>query len=436
MTGFSIDSRKLKSGEFFVAILGDSFDGHWFLDEAYKAGAVGAMIQPDIIIFELPILPDDFAIIQVPSTLAAIQKMAAIHRNAMQLPVVGVTGSNGKTSAKELVAAVLGEKFSVQKTKGNLNNHIGVPLSLLALESSHQVGVFELGMNHQGEIAPLAKMIAPRVGIITNIGTAHIEYLGSKEKIAEEKGALAEALPADGCLILDAEDTFCQALSARTSAKKITIGFDRGDVQAKNISSTFEVSEFQLEYNGQSVAVKVPIPGVHMVRNALLGAAAGIAFEMSLEQIAAGIAKAQLPGGRMKIRDVHGVTILDDTYNANPESMQAALAVLGSAPLKPGGRRVAILGMMGELGEHLEAGYAQVAEAAKAAGVNLLVAVGETSASLAKAGNKAKIEKIQSCSTREEAVEFLKGEIAPEDVLLLKGSRASRMELIIEGLQE
>ena len=225
VTTVCTDSRALKAGDLFVALRGDKFDGHTFLAEAAKRGAAGAMVEE----FPAESIPG-FAVILVKDTLQGLQRLGAEYRRSLDLQVVGLTGSNGKTSTKDLTAAVLGENFQVTKTEGNLNNHIGVPLTLLRARGTDQIGVFEMGMNHPGEIAPLAAMAAPGVGIITNIGMAHIEYMGSSEAIAQEKGMLAEALPPSGTLILSAQDAFSESIAARTKADVVLAGIDKGEV--------------------------------------------------------------------------------------------------------------------------------------------------------------------------------------------------------------
>ena len=219
VTAVCTDSRSLKAGDLFVALRGDKFDGHTFVAEASKRGAAGAMVE------EFPAeLPTGFAVVLVKDTLQALQNLATEYRRSLDLQVVGLTGSNGKTSTKDLTAAVLSGNFQVTRTEGNLNNHIGVPLTLLRARSSDQIGVFEMGMNHSGEIAPLAAMAAPEVAIITNIGMAHIEFMGSREAIAQEKGMLAEALPPSGTLILNAGDAFSESIGARTRADVVLAG--------------------------------------------------------------------------------------------------------------------------------------------------------------------------------------------------------------------
>ncbi|MFQ3578361.1 MAG: UDP-N-acetylmuramoyl-tripeptide--D-alanyl-D-alanine ligase, partial [Verrucomicrobiia bacterium] len=343
-----IDSRRVVERQLFVAVRGAHFDGHWFIDEAHLGGAMGDMIEPDVIIFELPALPPEFVLIRVKNTLAALQSIAREYRKRLPMRTVAVTGSNGKTSAKEFIAAALGQKFKVVKNKANLNNHIGVPLSLLQATPEHEVGVFEAGMNHRGEIAPLSGMIQPDIAVITNIGVAHIEHLGSREAIFEEKAEILSSLHPEGTLVYDAEDDFAERLAQLPASRKVGVGFERGDIRAENIKNLDEGVAFTLILPGGQVDVSLKTPGPHMIRNALLAAGVADVMDVEVEQIGAGLSQAKLPKGRLQVIRHEGITILDDSYNANPDSMKAALKTLLGMTTE--GRRIAVLGEMRELG--------------------------------------------------------------------------------------
>lgn len=423
------DSRALKAGDLFLALRGEKFDGHTFLAEAARRGAIGAVAE------EVPEgLPSDFAVIRVSDTLRALQRIASEYRRTLPLQVINITGSNGKTSTKDLTACVLGERMQTCKTEGNLNNHIGLPLTMLRARQSDQVGVWEIGMNHPGEIAPLAAIAAPDVAIITNIGVAHIEYLGSREAIAQEKGMLAEALKPSGYLILSAEDDFTPSIARRTKADVVTAGIEKGDVQATDLRPHFNGVRFRLQADGQSVEADLPVPGVHMVRNATLAVAAGRIFGLSLEECAAGIRKLQLTKGRLEQKIVRGIHILDDTYNANPDSMSAALRTLAQMPAA--GRRVAVLGRMGELGGESERGHRSVGDVAATAGIDCVIGVGEEAKWITENAWRGGVEKVLHYGETEQAVKSLRDIARPGDVVLVKGSRSARMERIVEGLQE
>jgi UDP-N-acetylmuramoyl-tripeptide--D-alanyl-D-alanine ligase len=422
------DTRALKAGDFFVALRGENFDAHSFVAEAARRGAAGAMVQ--VVPAELP---PGFAVIQVPDTLRGLQQFAESYRHTLSLQVVGLTGSNGKTSTKDLAASVLGVHFQVTKTEGNLNNHIGVPLALLRARGSDQVGVFEMGMNHPGEIAPLAAMAAPDVAIITNIGMAHIEFMGSREAVALEKGMLAEALQPSGTLILSAHDEFSPSIAARTKADVVLAGIGIGEVFASELRSHFSGTKFRLHADGRSVEAGLSVPGEHMVRNAVLAAAAGRVFGLSLEECAEGLAMLRLTKGRLEQKLIRGIQILDDTYNANPDSVGAALRTLSSMPAA--GRRIAVLGRMGELGVEAERGHRQVGEVAAREHIDCVVGVGQDAQWITEAAWRGGVEKVVHVGTTDEATKTLHDLAKPGDVVLVKGSRSAKMERIVEGLQ-
>ncbi len=428
-TTICTDSRALQAGDLFVALRGETFDGHAYLIEAVRRGAVGAIVEkvpPDI-------SEADFAIIKVADTLEALQRLAAAYRRSLSIQVVAITGSNGKTSTKDLTASVLGECFQVSKTDGNFNNHIGLPLSILRARRSDHFGVFEIGMNHPGEIAPLAEIAAPDVAIITNIGVAHIEFLGSREAIAREKGMLAEALKPSGYVILRAEDEFSRSIAARTKADAIYAGIESGDVQARDVHPHSNGMRFTIYADGQSVDAELPVPGMHMVGNAVLAVAAGRAFGLSLAQCAEGLGKLHLTHGRLEQKIFRGIQILDDTYNANPDSMAAAIQTLSLLPAA--GRRIAVLGKMGELGVESENGHTQVGQDTVREGLDCVIGVGAEAKWITDAAWRGGVEKVMHFGEIEEAVRALRELAHAGDVVLVKGSRSSRMERIVEGLQ-
>ena len=423
------DSRALKAGDLFIALRGEKFDGHSFVPEAAQRGAVGAIVE------EIPAeLPRGFAVLQVPDTLTALQRLAANYRRSLTLQVVGITGSNGKTSTKDLTAAVLAEHFQVLKTEGNFNNHIGLPLTMLRARSGDQIGVLEMGMNHPGEIAPLAALAAPDVAIITNIGMAHIEFMGSREAIAQEKGMLAEALQPSGALILSVHDEFSESIAARTKADTIYAGIGKGDVYASDLRPHFSGTRFLLHAEGRSVEAELRVPGEHMVLNAMLAAAAGRAFGLSLEECAEGILKLQLTKGRLEQKVIRGIQILDDTYNANPDSVRAALHTLACMPAA--GRRIAVLGRMGELGGESERGHRMVGEAAVSEHIDCVVGVGDEAQWITETAWRGGVEKVVRVETNDEATKVLRQIAKPGDIVLIKGSRSAHMERIVEALQE
>jgi UDP-N-acetylmuramoyl-tripeptide--D-alanyl-D-alanine ligase len=423
----STDSRTLQPGDLFVPLRGENFDGHKFIGQASERGAVGAMVEKSW----KGTAPKTFALIRVPDTLVGYQTLAANYRKSLPLKVLVITGSNGKTSTKDFVAATLSRGFRVTKTEGNFNNHVGLPQTMLAASSSDEIAVWEIGMNHPGEIAALAKLAAPDLAIITNVGLAHIEFMGSREAIATEKGALAEAVGAHGTVILNADDPYSQGIAERTRAKVILAGIENGFVRATEVRQSSGGCEFTILEGAHRCRAQLPVPGVHMVQNAMLAVAAGRAFGLSLEDCAAGLASAPLTKARLQIKEIKGIQFIDDSYNANPDSMKAALRTL--VELDADGRRVAVLGQMSELGEESERRHREVGEAAAAYGIDELIAVGATGAEIARAAQRAGLEKSISVAEAEEAADLLGETAAPGDLILVKGSRSARMERVLEA---
>jgi UDP-N-acetylmuramoyl-tripeptide--D-alanyl-D-alanine ligase len=422
----STDSRTIQPGELFVALVGDNFDGHRFVEAVAQKGAAGAIVSQDW----NGNAPQSFALLRVSDTLKAYQDLAARYRKSLPLKVLGITGSNGKTSTKDFTAAVLGRRFRVAKTEGNLNNHVGLPRTMLEATSEDEIAVWELGMNHPGEIPALAKIAAPDAAIITNVGSAHIEFMGTREAIAREKGALATAVGPKGWVVLNAEDPFTEMIAAGTQARVITAGTTKGSVCAGEISQDANGSEFTILEGAHRCRAKVPVPGLHMVQNALLAVAAGRAFGLSLEECAAGLATAPLTKARLQIREINGVQFVDDSYNANPDSMKAALRTL--IDLEADGRRIAVLGEMGELGLESDRGHREVGEEAAALGIDRLITIGERGALIAAAARKAGLGSTSTVPDTTAAAELLAEVTEPGDLVLVKGSRSARTEKVIE----
>src|SRR5947209_6712399 len=423
----STDSRTIKKGELFVALRGEKFDGHKFVEATAQAGAAGAMVD----LKWNGKVPSKFVIIRADDTLLAYQKLAANYRKALSIKVLAITGSNGKTSTKDFAASVLGRKFRVTKTQGNFNNHIGLPRTILEGTSNDEVAVWEIGMNHPGEVAPLAKIAAPNAAIITNIGVAHLEFMGTREAIAKEKGALAEAVSADGAVILNADDPFSKGIAERTRAHVILAGTKEGTVRAIDIQQSADGSEFTIIEGAHRCRAQLPVPGLHMVQNALLAIAAGRAFGLSLEEAAAGLASAPLTKARLQIKEINGVQFLDDSYNANPDSMKAALQTL--VELDADGKRIAVLGEMRELGSETQRGHEEVGEAAAAFGIDHLIGIGEMGAVISRAAQKAGLTSSDAVGSTSEAAERLLDLVTSGDLVLIKGSRLARTEEVIEN---
>lgn len=422
--GVCTDSRALPPHAVFFALGGEKFDGNLFAPEASRTAAAVVVSRAE------PGMDPSCAVILVDDTLAALQKLASWWRSNLNLTVVGLTGSNGKTSTKDLTASVLSQRFRTIATEGNLNNHIGVPLSILKAEAADEMAVWEMGMNHPGELAPLCAMTRPHIGIITSIGTSHIEYLGSRDNIAREKCTVAECLPENGHMIFPADCGYADMIRQSTRAACIDCGIDTGMVRAENLVSTEDGTRFTLSIpDFCREEVELPVHGRHMVTNALLAAAAGWVAGLAKEQIAAGLNRAKLTGGRLHCKQVNGILVVDDTYNANPDSMQAALRTVADIPCT--GRRFAVLGRMGELGTFSAEGHALVGRTAEQLHFDYVVSAGTDAAMITDAIPAGSATEALYLATPEEAADWLRTHVAPGDVVLFKGSRAARMEQVM-----
>src|SRR5215468_1734859 len=426
VTKVSTDSRTIKPGELFVALRGENFDAHDFIESTAKSGATGALVDRNW----NGNVPKKFVLIRATDTLQAYQELAANYRRSLTLKVIAITGSNGKTSTKDFAASVLARKFRVTKTEGNFNNHVGLPRTILEATSEDEVAVWEIGMNHPGEIAALSKIAAPNAAIVTNIGVAHIEFMGSREAIALEKGALAQAIEPQGTVVLNADDPFTEEIAARTRAKVVLAGTTSGAVSAIEIRQSAEGAEFTIVEEAHRCRAQLPVAGSHMVQNALLAVAAGRAFGLSIEECAAGLAAAPLTKARLQIKEINGVQFLDDSYNANPDSMKAALRTL--VELDTEGKRIAVLGEMRELGEETQRGHEEVGEEAAAFGIDQLIGIGEAAEPIAQGARAAGLDKVSSVRSTREAADLLGKIGVPGDLVLIKGSRAARTEEVIE----
>lgn len=426
----STDSRTLQPGDLFVPLRGENFDGHKFIDQAIAGGAVAALVAAD---WSGP-MPDKFALLRVGDTLRAYQQIAAAYRKTLKLKVIAITGSNGKTSTKDFVAAAFGRRFRVTKTEGNFNNHVGLPRTILEASAADEFGVWELGMNHPGEIAALAAIAAPDAAIITNIGNAHIEFMGSREAIAQEKGALAEAIGPHGYVVLNANDPFSETIAARTRAKIIFAGIEEGTLRATDIRQTAAGSEFTVLEGAHRCRAQLPVPGMHMVQNAMLAIGAARAFGLSIEECAAGLSSAPLTKARLQIREINGLQFIDDSYNANPDSMKAALRTL--AELDTEGRRIAVLGHMSELGAESASGHREVGELAAKLNLDRLITVGDAARAIARAAESAGMAEVSAVTAAKDAADFLMESASRGDLILIKGSRSARMERVLEAFEK
>jgi UDP-N-acetylmuramoyl-tripeptide--D-alanyl-D-alanine ligase len=433
-----IDSRKISADGVFLAITGEVHDGHNFASEVVEQGVRGLVISRDKA-QQLPVSiwkQIGVACIAVADTTRALGDMAAFNRRRSAASVVAITGSNGKTTTRQMTAGVVSQQYKTLATAGNFNNAIGLPLTLLSLEADHQWAVVELGTNNPGEIAGLAKICAPDIGVITNIGPAHLEGLGSLEGVAREKGSLLKGLRPGGKAVLNADDPRVRQLARRTSNAVHLYGVSEdAAVKAVQVEETLDGIDFTLKIAEESIFIRLNSPGRFMVSNALAAATVGNLLGLSAAAIKAGLESFQPVAARMNI--VHapgGIHIIDDTYNANPDSMKAALTTL--TKMSGGARTIFVAGDMLELGRQAPSLHSQLGRLAAECGISRLYASG-TFAELVASGAREKGLPAASTITgsREEIVEDLIKRLQPGDWVLVKGSRGMAMEKVVEGLK-
>jgi len=427
------DSRQVQPGDLFVALAGDTFDGHNFLAEAAQKKAGAVMVERA----KAPTPTGNCAVVAVEHTRRALGQMAARYRRDFTLPIIAVGGSNGKTTTKELIAAVLREKFTTLWSEASFNNDIGVPLTLLKLEKTHGAAVLEAGTNHPGELAPLARMIQPQFGVITSIGREHLEFFRDLDGVLREEGWLAELLPANGKLFVNGDVPGLDKIVSRTRAPVVKTGLGAGndwrasDVRLDADGTVFCVSAPRKDFDGE---YRLQLLGRHQVTNALLALAAGEELGLSCEQLQRALAGCTPPKMRLQFFEMNGVRVLDDTYNANADSMRAALRTLRDLPCA--GRRVAVLGDMGELGAHSRAAHEEVGHAAAEAGVDLLFAVGKWAGVVADCARARGLRDVVEIPDAVSAGALVKGAVKAGDMVLLKASRAARLEQVVGALKK
>jgi UDP-N-acetylmuramoyl-tripeptide--D-alanyl-D-alanine ligase len=429
VAGAAVDSRLVRPGNLFVALPGERTDGHRFVAAALAAGA-SALLVRELSEADARLARRAASVIVVPDTLAAFHAVAAAWRLRFSPLVVGVTGSVAKTSTKEAIAAVLGERFVTLKSEGNANNEVGLPLTVMRLGPEHEAAVLEMGMYVGGEIAALAAIARPRIGVVTAVREVHLSRIGSIEAIERAKGELIEALPADGVAVLNADDARVARMGDRTPARSLTYGFaPDADVRAEAVvSAGLDGMGFRLVTSEGIVDAVTPALGRHGVHNALAGAAVGLAAGMDLDLVAAGLRGGWQAPHRDQIVRAGNITILDDSYNASPTSMIAALELLATLP----GRHVAVLGEMRELGEVHDRGHREVGAAA-AELAEFVVVVGEGAAGIAT-GAASLGEAVVVVPDRESALAVLRERLRPGDSVLVKASRGVELEWVVESL--
>ncbi|NLZ28405.1 MAG: UDP-N-acetylmuramoyl-tripeptide--D-alanyl-D-alanine ligase [Firmicutes bacterium] len=427
----SIDTRDLEPGDWFVPLKGERTDGHRFISEAFRKGAGGVFTAQD-----LPRGTGSGAIIRVDDTLGALQGLAGYYRRRFDAEVIGVTGSSGKTTTKDLVATVLGSHFNLLKTSGNYNNHIGLPLTLLGLNADHRVAVLEMAMRGPGEIAHLARIAVPRWAVITNIGTAHFELLGSVENIARAKGEILENLGDGGSAILNGDDPHLRKLGQGYRGQVFYYGWEKNvDFRAFGYANHGGRASFEAVFpDGRRRLFELPLPGKHNVSNALAALALGFLFKIDVDALNFDLWDLHHSPGRLRIMEMGGLKIIDDTYNANPASTKASIEVMQE--MEVAGLKIAVLGDMLELGGISEDAHREVGRKIIGSGIDYLITIGEQARFIAEEVHGGKV-KTRVCKDREQAWSKLQDiPIVADSMILFKGSRGMELEKMIHRLKK
>lgn len=420
------DTRKIQPGSLFVCLRGERFDGHSFASQAAQLGAAALLVDHPV--------DADVPQLVVTDTGKALLQLAGWYRRRFQLPVVGLTGSVGKTTTKEFIALVLGAKYNTLKTQGNLNNEIGVPQMLFRLEDSHTAAVIEMGMNHFGEISRLTRAVAPTVGLITNIGVSHIENLGSRAGILQAKLEILEGMAPDAPLIVNMDNDMLRTVKLG-DRPLLTFAIDdqSADFTATDIAEQGSTTTFTVHHNTFTQPVTIPTVGIHNVYNALAAMAVGYVTGVDSAAAASALANYVPAGMRQNLVQVGGVQVIEDCYNASPDSMRAALQTLGKLPVH---RRYAVLGAMLELGDYAKEAHTQVGKMAAENGIDGVLAYGADAAYIVEAAKQAGLENARLFDTKEALAQSLAQQVQPGDGVLFKGSRGMQLEDVMHTVYE
>jgi UDP-N-acetylmuramoyl-tripeptide--D-alanyl-D-alanine ligase len=430
LTGVSTDTRRLKGGELFVAIKGQKFDGHNFILDAVSKGAGGVLVQDGCIAnpnFKMP----KFSIICSFDSVVALGDIAHFHRSRFDIPLIGITGSNGKTTTKEMLALILAKRYNTLKNFGTENNHIGVPLTLMRLDAGHKIVVLEMGTNHLGEIKRLAEIARPTTALITNIGPSHLEYLNDTDTVLKAKSEILEYLDKDARLIINGDDEALKKLKA--VQKIIKFGLDKSfDFYADKIDIGPGGINFRL--NGKH-DINISVVGRHNVYNALAAIAVASDFDIGIDGIKEALSEFRVPNMRMEVKKIGNIKIINDTYNSNPSSMKQAIEALKDMTAE--GRKILIAGDMLELGNLSGRFHHLVGRQAAESGIDLIVAVGKLAEHIVRGAQEAGMseKKLKMCNLTKEVCETISNLIRKGDTILVKGSRAMKMEQIVEELE-
>ncbi len=427
------DSRKIKTGELFLALKGDRFDAHQFLTPELVSQLSGAIVTQSLLPEGLP----EFPLIDVPDVRKAMGRLACWYRKQFEMPVIGITGSNGKTSTKALLKGALSNGLSVLSSPASFNNDVGVPLTLLEMEDEHQAAIMEIGTNHPGEMAHLSEMVQPTHGMITSVGGSHIGHFGSVEAVAQEKGCLAEALSEGGVLFLDSDSSWFNTLVKRTRARLVSVGFgESADWRLSNCCVAADVTTCQIRNpkHGVDTIFQIPVSGKHQAVNAGLAFATAFELGLSPDKIAQGLSQAEMPGMRMEMLRTPIATLWNDAYNANEDSTLASMETFAGLA-KSKGQTFMVLGQLNELGGHVTEVYRRLAKKAVNLGFDTLVGVGD---GVDEWVSSAKAEGHTHClhfRSNEEAALELRPQISKGDQLLFKASRGAKLEQLVKQLQ-
>jgi UDP-N-acetylmuramoyl-tripeptide--D-alanyl-D-alanine ligase len=431
--GVTTDSRRAGEGELFVPLRGERFDGHDFISSAADAGTRVFLVEADWL--SRNDMPAGATAVAVEDTLRALGDLAAFHRQRFLIPVVGVTGSNGKTTVKEMIASILARTGPVLKTAGNLNNLIGLPQMLLQLNGSHRWGVLEMGMSEPGEIDRLAEIAAPRAGVITNAYAAHLESMGSVEAVARAKGELFQRLPAGGWAVYNADDPLISRLPSPEGVERLSFGLQGAEISASNIERLGRSGQrFAINIKGEVLQISLRAFGLHNVMNSLAAAATAYALGVSPEGIREGLEQFTPYDRRFSLEELDGIVLIDDSYNANPASMKAALETVRE--LREECRAVAVLGDMLELGEITRQAHFELGKMA-ASCVDTLYVTGEMAGAVADGAREGGLPdgEVVVSACHGEIIADLKKRLTAGDLVLVKGSRGMAMEKVAEGLR-
>lgn len=431
ITAVTTDSRQIVPGALFIPLVGERVDGHTYIAQAFRDGAAVALTEQDAIA-----LPAEKTLIRVKSTQQALADIAAKYKAMHNVPTVGVTGSVGKTTTKDMLSSVLSTTFNTLKTQGNFNNEIGLPLTVFGLEESHAMAVLEMGMSAEGEIHHLVSVAKPDVAVITNIGMSHIENLGSQEGIFRAKMEICDFFGPENLLVVNGDDPFLATVKGTTDFPVIVFGIDTPecDVRAENIENLgIDGSRFTVTLDGKTDTVYIPTAGVHNIYNALAAICVGRHFGIPMEKIVKGIAEFSLTGMRMSIERTGGITVINDCYNASPDSIRASLKVLASTEAK---RKIAVLGDMLEMGRFAKTAHYELGGEVWKSGADILFTAGESAAHIAQGARDAGMENVISYKTTEELAENICDSLTKGDLVLVKASRGMHFEKICEQIQK